>query len=57
MEEIITLLTFNILVKIYLQYLNINYKVVNILRLTLFNFLVLAKEDKTTIFRIFNKIN
>ncbi len=50
MQEIITLLTFNIFVKIYLQYLNINYKVINVLKLTLLNLLVLAKENKTTIF-------
>jgi len=57
MQKMITSLTFNIFVKICLQCLNVNYEVVGALKLTLFDFLVLAREDETTIFRIFNKIN
>jgi hypothetical protein len=50
MQEIVTLLMFNIFVKICFQYLNVNYEVVNALKLTLFNLLVFVREDKTTIF-------
>ncbi len=45
------------LLRFILNVFNINYKVVNVLKLTLFNFLVFAREDKIIIFRIFNKIN
>jgi len=57
MQKIITLLIFNIFIKIYFSYLNIDYKVINALKLTLLNFLVFAKKSKTMIFRILNKIN
>ena len=57
MQKIIMLLIFDIFVKICLQYLNINYKIINILKLILFNFFVFAREKKTTIFQILNKIN
>jgi len=57
MQEIITSLTFNVFVKICLQCLNVNYEIVNVLKLTLFGFLVLARENEATIFRILNKIN
>ena len=53
----ITSLTLNVFVKICFQCLNVNYEVVNALRLIFLSFLVLAREDEVTIFRIFNKIN
>jgi hypothetical protein len=57
MQEIITLLTFNVFVKICLQYLNVNHEIIDALKLILLNLLVLAREDKTIIFQVFNKIN
>jgi len=57
MQEIIMSLTFNIFVKIRLQCFNVNYEIVDSLKLILLDLLVLAREDKTTIFQILNKIN
>jgi len=57
MQKIITSLTFNIFVKICFERFKIYYKVFNALRRLLFNILIFSKVSKTTIYRIFDKIN
>jgi hypothetical protein len=57
MQKIITLLIFNIFVKICFERFKMYYKVVDALRQLLLNILIFLKKSKTTILRILNKIN
>jgi len=50
MQKIITLLTFNIFVKICFERFKIYYKVVDALRQLLLDVLIFLKEIETTIF-------
>jgi len=50
MQEIITLLTFNIFVEIRFKCFKIYYKVINVLQQLLLNVLMFLRESKTTIF-------
>jgi len=57
MQEMITLLTFNIFVKICFERFKICHEVINALRQLLLNVLIFLRENKTTILRVLSKIN
>jgi hypothetical protein len=57
MQEIITSLTFNIFVKICFEHFKIYYEVINALQQLLLDVFIFLKENKTTILRIFDKID
>jgi hypothetical protein len=57
MQEMITSLTFNIIVKICFERFKICHEVVNVLRQLLFNVFIFLKENETTILQVLDKID